>query len=136
MRRSVIAAQRVLAIAVAIIVWAVAIGAPVGTRTVLIGRIRREGAGAGIGRALVDIIILVVDWGAVILQRRIRQPIIAPAAAAGVAAGIGIGRDVGLRARADISRSAWRARTSEQSASARQCGCSAHGYDGDGRYQS
>src|SRR6266853_306772 len=89
--RSVGAAQRVLMMAVWVrhahhpraVVGAMIKAVPVGTG-VLIGRIGRESAGAGIGRALVDVVILVTHRGGMILQRRIGQPLIAPAAAAGV----------------------------------------------------
>src|ERR1700736_4361265 len=68
--------------------------------TLLIGRIGREVTGTAIGRALVDVIILLL---------RIGQPLIGRSAAAGVAARIKRCRDVALLARADISLSAWRA---------------------------
>src|SRR5229473_741982 len=48
----------VAAAIIAIIIRATAIGIPAGYRAFLIGRIRREVAGTGIGRALVDVIIL------------------------------------------------------------------------------
>src|SRR6478736_10013280 len=110
-RRSVRAAQWVLMMAVRVrhsyhprmVVGAVIKAVPVITR-ILIGWIWRESAGAGEGRALVHVIILMPHRGGMILQRRIRQPLIAPAAAAGIATGISIG----LRARADIAHSAWR----------------------------
>src|SRR5882757_5722057 len=98
--------------------------------TFLVGRIGREGAGTGKGRALVDVVILlrVMPPYRVILQRWIGQPLKAPAAA--VAAPIAIG----LRAWADISLSAGRARTAERAT--RHRGGGAGNHDGDCRYQS
>src|SRR5438477_13160546 len=69
---SVIPAQRGLAMAIR----AVAIGAPSQDRAFLIGRKRREGAWAGKGRALVDVIVLMHPLRGMVLLVRIRQPII------------------------------------------------------------
>src|ERR1019366_2779337 len=65
---------------VAVVIRAVAIGAPAGYRGILIGRIRREGAGAGTGRALVDVVVLVLHRSGIILLHRIGQPLIGPTA--------------------------------------------------------
>src|SRR6266478_1159886 len=77
-----------------------AIGIPTGYGCFLIRRIRREVAGAGIGRSLIDVVILRAPNDGVILQLRIGQPLVDRAAA--IAAGIAIGGAVGLRARAGI----------------------------------
>ena len=82
------------------IMMVVAIAAPAAFP---IGRDRREVAGTGKGRTLVDVIILVHALG---IRLGIGQPLMGPAAA-GVAAAVGIGRrrgdvDLGLRARLDM----------------------------------
>src|ERR1700737_1835101 len=48
---------------VAIVVRATAIGVPAGHCALLIGRIRREVAGTGIGRALIDVIVVLHSIG-------------------------------------------------------------------------
>src|SRR6266567_8928905 len=88
--RSVVAAQHrlvmaVMARGVAMIIRA-AIGIPARHRALPIGRIGREGTRTGIGRALVDVVVLRsrIDVRRAILQLGIRQPLIGPTAAAAV----------------------------------------------------
>src|SRR5438477_12978866 len=87
---SVVAAQHrlvmaVMAPVVAMIIRA-AIDIPARHRALPIGRIGREGTRTGIGRALIDVVVLRsrIDVRA-ILQLGIRQPLIGPTAAAAVA---------------------------------------------------
>src|ERR1700681_3539824 len=101
--RSVVAAQRVLAMAVAPpvvrrVMPAMTIGIKAGYRAFPIDRIRRQLTRTGIGRALIDIIVLlhvVGHWIAVLLHRIGKS--LAPAAAA-VTARINRGWNVALRA--------------------------------------
>src|ERR1700688_2873327 len=71
----VIAHMRVPGVVVVAVIWM-----PAGYSTFPIGRIRREIAGAGIGRALIGVVILMHRRrGDFILLHRIRQPLIGPA---------------------------------------------------------
>src|SRR5665213_2475303 len=68
-----------------------------------IDRIRRELARTGIGRPLIDIIILMHRFGAGIFAYRVGQPLIGPAAAAAVATAIDLRRgDVDGRRNIDL----------------------------------
>src|ERR1700722_6251556 len=124
----------------AIAIRVMAIAAVLGHAAFAIDPIRRKVAGTAIGRALDGVIILMHRIGvAVVLLHRVGQPLITPGAGACVAAGIDrLGGDIKLRLRArlDIRLSAWRARTLEQSASARHRGHGARSHHGNGRYQS
>ena len=83
---------------VTVTIGTAAISVPTGNRAFLVGRNRGEVAGAGIGRPLIDVIVL---------DNRIGQPFISPPAATGVAARIIIDRrrrDIHRSRRADIIR--------------------------------
>src|SRR4051794_30573930 len=128
--RSIVAAQRAAVVVVADARTPGAIGAVtvvIGTLTIdpafLVGRRRGPVAGTGIGRPLVDVVILL---------HRIGQPLGGPAAA-GVAAAVAIARnrrDIGLCAGADIAGGARRTRA----VTARHRG--RRGHHGDRRYHS
>ena len=73
---------------VAVVIGVMAIDAPTSYRSLLIEPIWREVARTGVGRPLIGVVILMHDRNCrVILQLRIGQPLIGPAAA-DVAAGI------------------------------------------------
>src|SRR6266704_1543325 len=126
-QRSVVAAQHVLAMAVSPAVVrrvmpAITVGIQAGYRALPIDRIRRVVARTGIGRALIDIVILLQVLGRriAVLLHRIGKPL-TPAAAA-VTARINRGWNVALRAGAVPAT--------------RHRGRSGHGHHGEGRYQS
>src|SRR5882724_5625243 len=125
-QRSVVAAQHLLAMTVAPamvrrVMPAMTIGLQAGYRAFPIDRIRRQVTRTGIGRALIDIIVLlhVVGHRIAVLLHRIGKPL-APAAAA-VTARINRGWNVALRA---------------GQTAARHRGRSGDDHHGDGGYQS
>src|ERR1700733_10799753 len=166
-QRSVVAPQHVLAIAVivmhrvvviavavaiarmpvpgviVVVMGAIAIIGRLRHATFAIDRIRREIAGAGIGRALIGVIILLRRRSDMILVERIGQPLIGPAAAIAAVVSrlnrshvdLRLNVDLRLRAWADIGLSARRAAALEQTPACHR-GHSARGYHGECRYQS
>src|SRR6266481_8925014 len=118
-QRSVVAAHHMLAMAV---MPAITIGIQAGYRALPIDRIRSVVTRTGIGRALIDMVILlqVVGRRIAVLLHRIGKPL-TPAAAA-VTARIDRGWNVALRA-GTIPAACHRGR-------------GGHGHHGEGRYQS
>src|SRR5689334_18457730 len=117
-----------ISIAIAMVAVAIAIG-PIGMavthlrkRFFLVAAVGRERTGAGIGRALVDVVVL---------GGRLGEPLIAPAGAAGAAAGIAVavGRHIGGGARIDVASAA-------AAVAARRRGRNTRGGHGHGREQS